>query len=469
MRFGRLSLILFLSLFLSGAVAQRGDFRAVDELFADFERRDDTYPLGRPGCALAIVRDGEIVYSKGYGMADLEHDIPITPQSVFYAGSVSKQFVATGILLLQEQGKLDIDDEVRRYVPELPDYGHTITIRHMLHHISGLRDYLSLWDLSGKDMLDYIPDEAVLDLITRQRELNFRPGERYSYSNSGYYLLMLITERLSGQSFKDFTRQHILDPLSMNDSHFHDDLYHVVPNRAWGYRLTDDERVENLLMRFDLVGSGGLYTTVEDLYKWDRNFYNNKLGKKKQALIDTLQSEGRLNSGESAGYAFAMVNDEYRGLRTVSHTGSMGGYRAYYLRLPGQRLSVILLGNFANFKPVPYAQRIVDILLQEELADIPATTRTAVGIPLFQQIFTENELEKAPGRYYSPELDTRATIHREGDELFLRIGYQLPISLKEWINHATGRGIDFRKKEGEIDHFLLHSGVIKNIRFERVE
>jgi len=203
MRFGRLSLILFLSLFLSGAVAQRGDFRAVDELFADFERRDDTYPLGRPGCALAIVRDGEIVYSKGYGMADLEHDIPITPQSVFYAGSVSKQFVATGILLLQEQGKLDIDDEVRRYVPELPDYGHTITIRHMLHHISGLRDYLSLWDLSGKDMLDYIPDEAVLDLITRQRELNFRPGERYSYSNSGYYLLMLITERLSGQSFKD--------------------------------------------------------------------------------------------------------------------------------------------------------------------------------------------------------------------------------------------------------------------------
>ena len=255
----------------------------------------------------------------------------------------------------------------------------------------------------------------------------------------------------------------------MNDSHFHDDLYHVVPNRAWGYRLTDDERVENLLMRFDLVGSGGLYTTVEDLYKWDRNFYNNKLGKKKQALIDTLQSEGRLNSGESAGYAFAMVNDEYRGLRTVSHTGSMGGYRAYYLRLPGQRLSVILLGNFANFKPVPYAQRIVDILLQEELADVSATIRTAVGIPLFQQIFTENELEKAPGRYYSPELDARATIHREGDELFLRIGYQLPISLKEWINHATGRGIDFREKEGEIDHFLLHSGVIKNIRFERVE
>lgn len=454
---------------LTGAGAQQEDFRTVDELFDEFERRDDTYPLGRPGCALAIVRDGEIAYSKGYGMADLEHDIPITPQSVFYAGSVSKQFVATAILLLQEQGKLDIDEDARQYVPELPEYGHTITIRHMLHHVSGLRDYLSLWDLSGRDMLEYIPDEAVLDLIIRQKELNFRPGERYSYSNSGYYLLMLIAERVSGQSFRDFTREHILEPLDMNNSHFHDDLYQVVPNRAWGYRLTDEEQVENLLMRFDLVGSGGLYTTVQDLFKWDQNFYDNKLGKKKQSLIDTLHSDGRLNNGESAGYAFAMVNGEYRGLRTVSHTGSMGGYRAYYLRLPEQQLSVILLGNFANFRPVPYAERIVDILLEEELADVPPATQTAVGIPLFRQIFTEAELKNAPGAYYSPELDARAAIRREENELFLRIGYQPSFSINEWMSQANGRGIDFRSENGEVDHFLLHSGIIKNIHFERVE
>ena len=449
---------------------QERNFRAVDALFADFERRDADYPLGRPGCALAIVQDGELIYQRGYGMADLEHDIPITPGSVFYAGSVSKQFVATCILLLQEQGKLDIDDDVRRYVPELPDYGFPITLRHLLHHTSGLRDYLDLWILSGRDYLDYLPDEAVLDLIVRQEGLNFSPGTQYAYSNSGYFLLMTIVERISEQSLRDFAHEHIFKPLGMTHSHFHDDLHHLVPNRAKGYRIAEDGTVQNLLMRFDLVGSGGLYTTVGDLYRWDQNFYNNRLGNKRQSLIDTLQRDGRLNDGRSAGYAFAMINGAYRSLRTISHTGSMGGYRAYYLRFPDQRFSVILLGNFANFTPVPYARRIADLFLADDFPP-PAglQTQSEVGIPLFHISFSNEELNDAPGAYYSPELDARARLTRHDDQLHLRIGYGPERSLNDWLNSGQGNGIEFLTGDkGAIDRFLLNAMGMKGIQFEKM-
>jgi len=456
---------------IQNTLAQKNNFEAVDALFAEFERRDADYPLGRPGCALAIVQDGALIYRKGYGMADLEHAIPITPESVFYAGSVSKQFVAACILLLQEQSKLDIDDDVRRYVPELPDYGYPITLRHLLHHNSGLRDYLDLWMLSGRDYLDYLPDEAVLDLIIRQKALNFPPGDQYAYSNSGYYLLMTIVERISGQSLKAFAKEYIFDPLSMQSSHFHDDMHHLIPGRAEGYRLADDGTVENLIMRFDLVGSGGLYTTVEDLYRWDQNFYDNRLGKKRQALIDTLQHDGRLNNGRSTGYAFAMINGEYRSLHTISHTGSMGGYRAYYLRFPKQRFSVILLGNFANFTPVPYAQRIADLFLADHFPPRPEVqTRSEVGIPLFHISFTQEELIAAPGAYFSSELDARAQITRHDDELHLQIGYGPDRSLNDWLNSGQGNGIEFQTGTTDsIDAFLLHAMGMKGIRFERIE
>jgi CubicO group peptidase (beta-lactamase class C family) len=462
--------ILLLSSLFSILPAQRQTFKQIDEIFAEFTRQDKTYPLGRPGCALAVVRNGEIFYKQGYGMADLEHGIPITPQSVFYAGSVSKQFVATSILLLEEQGKLSLDDDVRRYVPELPDYGATITLRHLIHHTSGLRDYLDLWVLSGRNYLDHMPDEAVLDMISRQKALNFAPGEAYSYSNSGYFLLMTIVERISGQSFKDFARTHILDPLGMENSHFHDDLHHLIPNRAWGYHLTKDSQVEQLIMRFDLVGSGGLYTTVEDLYKWDQNFYDNQLGKGRPSLIDTLQRDGILNNGESAGYAFAMRNGSYRGLPTVSHSGSMGGYRAYYLRFPEQQFSVIILGNFSNFTPVAYAERVADILLDHQLAPLPPAKSNSVSMSLFEPTFTTAELQGASGVYYSSELDARARITGRDGELFLRVGYGESIPLKVWIKRGEGFGIRFAETKGKkIGAFLLNAGQIQNIRFERME
>ena len=188
-----------------------------------------------PGCALAIIREGDIVYSRGYGMADLEHDIPISPQSVFYIGSVSKQFVTTALLLLVEEGKLSLEDDVRKYIPELPDYGHTISLRNLVHQTSGLRDNLTLWELSGRSMIDDIPEDEIFEMICRQQDLNFIPGEDYAYSNTSYFLMSIIIERFSGQRLRAFAEERIFEPLDMNNSQFNDDNRRILKNRAFGY------------------------------------------------------------------------------------------------------------------------------------------------------------------------------------------------------------------------------------------
>ncbi|MFQ5628604.1 MAG: serine hydrolase domain-containing protein, partial [bacterium] len=254
----------------------------VDQIFADWDKPDS------PGCALAVIQDGKTVYSRGYGMADLEHDIPISPQTVFYIGSTSKQFVTFSIALLAEQGKLGLDDNIRKYLPEFPDYGQPITIRHLIHHTSGIRDYLTLWSLAGRNYLDYMPEDVVLDMICRQKELNFSPGEQHLYSNSCYFLLAVIVERASGQSLREYADKHIFKPLAMKNTHFHDNNKHIIKKRAYGYAPGKIGGFDQLIMRFDLVGSGGLYTCVEDLYLWDQNFYHNKLGKGGQEIIDLM-------------------------------------------------------------------------------------------------------------------------------------------------------------------------------------
>ena len=401
--------------------------RQVDAVFADWNRH------GSPGGSLAIVSKGEIAMKQGYGWADLEHQIPNMPHTVFYAGSVSKQFVAMCVLLLEEQGRLSLDDELQKYLPELPDYGTPVTIRHAMHHLSGLRDYLTLWELGGRNYLDRLNKQAVLEMIFRQRELNFTPGTEYSYSNSGYILLAEIVERVSGQSLRQFAKQHIFEPLGMSSSFFNDNTYGLIPNRAFGYRRGAGGGFENLLMRFDLVGSGGLYTTVEDLAKWDRNFYNNRLGKQSPRLLEKLLTEGKFNNGQACGYAGALVPGQYRGLRTYSHTGSLGGYRAAFVRFPEQELSIILLGNAAEFAPEQKAYAIADSLLagqlQERKSSIPQPEAVPQAKPL--PVLSAQELSSAAGRYYSDELDAFFTISLKNNELYLRPGYLPAVPLKE--------------------------------------
>lgn len=437
----------------------------IDAIFAEWNRTDS------PGGALAIVQDGQIIYKKGYGMADLEHGVPISPQTLFYAGSVSKQFVAMCILLLQEQGKLALDDDVRKHIPELPDYGKTITIRHMVHHLSGLRDYLSLWGLSGRDYLDHVPKQAVLDMIFRQKELNFEPGTQYAYSNSGYFLLAEIVGRVSGKTLRQYADEHIFQPLGMSHSFFNDDTYQIVPNRAFSYQRGDQGIFTSLLMRFDQVGSGGLYTTVEDLYKWDQNFYHNQLGKAQQSLIDTMLTEGIFNNGEPCGYAFAIRPDMYRGLANYGHTGSLAGYRAYYVRFPAQRFSVILLGNVAQFAPTGKAEAIADILLADQLAaPAPGTDNATPEAPATLPGFTAQEMQELTGTYYSDELDAYYYIALKENQLHIQSGYDRAIPLNDYVKSGFYDVTFLRTgKRKAVSGMALRAGLIKNVQFRKVE
>jgi CubicO group peptidase (beta-lactamase class C family) len=360
-------LLVLLSAFalnLNGQISSESEAE-IDKLFKAWDNKNS------PGAAVGVVRDGRLIFSKGYGMADLEHDVPISPKSVFYIASVSKQFVTMSILLLEEQGKLNLDDEIQKYLPDFPKYKDPLTIRHFIHHTSGVRDNLTLWGLAGKDIYDHIDKDDMYRMIKRQKELNFKPGERYLYSNSCYFMLALIVEKVSGLSIRDFAEKHIFKPLGMKDTHFHDDQYHIVKDRVFSY-LPSKNGFRNLIMRFDLVGSGGLYSNINDLFLWDQNFYNNKLGKGEARLVEKMQEDGLLNNGESSGYAYGLTNGTHHGLRTVGHSGALAGYRTYSVRYPDQKFSVIVLSNVANFNPGGKAREIAEIFLKDKFKKKPA-------------------------------------------------------------------------------------------------
>jgi CubicO group peptidase (beta-lactamase class C family) len=353
-----LSLIFLHFFYLHFISAQVNEFQrlSIDSLFLKCDH------INKPGCALAIIQDGEITYKKGYGMADLERDVVIRPNTVFYAGSISKQFVASCALLLSERGELDLSESVQKYLPDFPEYGLPITVRHLIYHTSGIKDYFDLMEIAGINYLNQIERDRIYALIKSQDSLNFNPGDQYSYSNSGYLMLGMIIEKVAGMPFARFVDQEIFKPLGMKHSIFLDNVNTIIPNRAWGYHINIDDQVENMIMRFDLVGSGGLYTTVEDLFLWDQNFYQSKIGSNR--FIEKLLTTGKLNNGQDTKYAFALQKDILMGKQVIGHSGSLGGYRAQFMQFPEARTSIILLGNYSSFKPGERAHDIAKILLK---------------------------------------------------------------------------------------------------------
>ncbi len=462
--------VLLVALTLSALVqplaAQARDQR-VDAVFARWDRSD------APGCALGVYRDGQMAYQRGYGMANLEHKIPITPTTVFYVGSVSKQFVAFSIALLQERGALSFDDDIRMHVPEMPAYAHTITIRHLLHHTSGLRDYLTLAELAGRDILDDLGKDEMLGLVARQRELNFSPGAEYLYSNSGYLLLAEIVERVSGSPLRAFAAKEIFTPLSMTRSHFHDDNTHIVPSRAEGHQLLGNDGWGLMRQRFALVGSGGLYTTVTDLFMWDQNFYSNHLGKGSQALIDTTLTRGVLTSGDTISYALALTRETYRGLPVVEHSGALGGYRAHLLRFPQQRFTAVVLCNFADAAPGTYARRVADIYLSDQLASLsPTAAQPRQPAPARSQLeLTGAQLDEYAGAYWSEELGVRYRVSVEDGGLALQVGNNAKSALTlvdgDVARSALGVLRFQRDATTAITGFRLEAGRVRNIGFAR--
>jgi CubicO group peptidase (beta-lactamase class C family) len=362
----RFPLAIAASLLLSSSTVHSQDQPTPENLPANvdviFQKVDSTVS---PGCSLSVMKDGKIIYERGYGMADLDHNIANTPLTVFHVASMSKQITAASILLLAQQGKLSLDDPARKYIPELPDFGAPVTIRQLIHHTSGLRDQWDLLGLSGwRYSLDLITNDDVLYVISHQKELNFSPGSKHLYSNTGYTLLGEIVKRVSGQSLREFTSKNIFQPLGMKNTHFRDDHGEIVKNMAYGYEPSKDT-FRLSVTNFDTVGATSLITTVEDLALWDENFYNPRVGGPE--LIKQMLERGRLNNGEQLDYASGLVIGTYRGLHTVDHGGADAGYRSDLIRFPEQHFSSACLCNLATANPSDLNRKVADVYLAKEM------------------------------------------------------------------------------------------------------
>lgn len=383
----------------------------IDAVFAEWDRTD------RPGCSLGVYRDGQVLYARGYGMADLEHGIANSAGTVFRTGSMSKQFTAAAVALLAEEGKLRLDADLRELFPELPGYGTPVTVRHLVHHTSGVRDYLTLAAVADWSE-DYTIEEA-LRLILAQQELNFPPGERYLYSNSGYFLLSQVVERVTGATLREWAAEHLFGPLGMTDTHFHDDHTHVVRNRADGHSPAGGGyRLDSTVL--DMVGDGGVFTTVEDLAKWDGNFVDNRLGRGGPELIATLETPGSLADGSVTRYAFGLVVGEHRGLRTIGHGGAFVGYRATFRRFPDQHLSVAVLCNVSAAEPEGMALEVAELYLADLLpgADGEVGAGAEGGEAAPPVGVTPAELAAVAGHYWSAEESAVLEVILEDGRLF---------------------------------------------------
>jgi CubicO group peptidase (beta-lactamase class C family) len=381
----------------------------VDRLFTEWAKASS------PGCALAVIQDGGIAYKQGYGMANLEYNIPITPKTIFHVASVSKQFVAMAIALLAREGKLSFDDDIRQYIPELPDFGDTISIRHLLHHVSGLRDQWELLILAGWRMDDVITTEDVLEVAQRQQELNFKPGEEHLYCNTGYTLLGSIVERVSGKSLRNFCEETIFQPLGMHSSHFHDDHEMIVENRAYSYHPKDENGFRHSILSYATAGATSLFTTVEDLALWERNFYDGTIGG--IDVINQMHTLGVLNNGEQIEYALGLGITDYRGLKVVQHSGGDAGYRSHLMRFPEQHFSVAILGNLSTINPSELAKRVADIYLAEVFADESAAENEAAPIDLAPE-----QLADRVGVYYNASTARTYRLEMRDGKLVIALG-----------------------------------------------
>jgi len=369
--------------------------KKVDAFLAQWDKND------MPGCAVGVVRDGKLVYKRGFGMANLDYDVPNTTSTLFNLASASKPFTAMSIALLAQQGKLSLDDDIRKYVPEIPKYDETITIRHLLHHTSGIREYQALVFFGGLSPDNALNDKTILNMLARQKNISFKPGSKHQYSNSNYHLLGIIVGRVSGKSLRAFAEENIFKPLGMKNTRFFDNRFEVVKNRATGYRVGADKSIRARSSLFDLVGGGGVLTTVEDLYLWDQNFYEPKVGNKE--LISLLTTPGTLNGGEKMDYAFGVWRQEYKGLPVIKHSGNMTGFRAQIVSFPEQKFTVIALSNNSAIFPSVIVEKLADIYLEGQLKpDVPSKKKVEESFP--QAIaLSEKEALRYAGVYASAE------------------------------------------------------------------
>ena len=448
--------------------------KQIDQLFSN-------YNSTTPGVAVAVLKDGKIIFKKGYGTANLEYDIPVTTKTVFQIASVSKQFTAFSIYLLEKQGKISLEDDIRKYVLEVPDVGKTIRIKHLLAHTSGIKDQAALLTLAGWRMDDVTTTQHILRLISRQKELNFEPGSQYLYSNTGYTLLAEIIKRVSGGSFAEFTKKNIFVPLGMTDTQFYDDYERIVKNRADSYELENGTYKKKSLSN-SAAGASNLYTTVEDLAKWVLNFEIPKAGDAE--LIKRFNEPSLLNNGEQViwgisdgepGYhAKGQIHWNYRGLHLMSHGGHAAAFRSFLGRFPDKHLAVIALSNDEHYQNFNTSIKIAEFYLKDDLKPNPITNTPAAPNKTARK--PNADLKDFEGRFYNDELETAYSAKFAGGKLILSHIRHGSIELTETgKDKFSGRivfpvEIEFlRDGNGLITGFKGSNFGAKNVKFGKVK
>ncbi|HEX8737804.1 MAG TPA: serine hydrolase domain-containing protein [Pyrinomonadaceae bacterium] len=446
--------------------------KQIDRLFSNYNQ-------ATPGVAVAVVQNGKIIFKKGYGAANLECDIPITTKTVFQIASVSKQFTAFSIYLLEKQGKISLEDDVRKYVPEVPDFGKTVRLKHLLAHTSGIKDQAALQSLAGWRGGDVTTTQDVLRLISRQKELNFEPGSRYLYSNSGYTLLAEIVKRVSGESFAGFTRKNIFVPLGMTDTQFYDDFERIVKNRADSYELTNGTYKKKVLSN-SADGASNLYTTVEDMAKWVLNFENPKVGDAE--LIKRFNEASLLNNGERVVWGIAdgepgyhakgQIHWNYRGLHLMSHGGHAAAFRSFLGRFPEKRLAVIALSNDEHYLNFDTSIKIAEFYLKDDLKPNPVINNPAAQNKTAQK--PNANLKDFEGRFYSEELDAAYDARVLNGKLFLshiRHGdIELTEAGKDKFSGRIGFPVEIefiRDENAAVNGFRISNFGAKNVKFDK--
>jgi CubicO group peptidase (beta-lactamase class C family) len=432
---------------------------------------------------IAVVRGGRPVFAKAYGMANLEHGVPNAAGSVFHVASVSKQFTAFAVARLAEEGRLSLDDDVRRHLPDLPDFGASITLRHLLHHTSGLRDQWSLWAMAGGRLDDVITQENLFDLVRRQRALDFRPGAEHRYSNTNCMLLAEVVARVTGEPFGAHLRRTVFAPLGMTATQVYDDHERLLPGRAESYQLGPGGYRRSVLS-FANQGASSLQTTAGDLVRWLANFGTGRVGG--PGVLRRMQERGVLAGGDTIGYALGIVVDEQRGLRRLQHGGSDAGYRAMVAYYPELDAGVVVLSNSADFDAGGAASEVAEAFFGDRMrpaaepatpSSAPVATAAAAERPVAPWRPAPAELAQFAGRYYSPELEAVYTIAAEGDSLVARHRRhgRIPLAAADARDAFRGGAWYFervrfeRGTDGRVTALLASAGRVRDLRFERQE
>jgi CubicO group peptidase (beta-lactamase class C family) len=442
------------------ASASEAEARRSAEVDAIFERwsRPDS-----PGCVCAVIQSGRVVYAKGYGMANLENGAPLSSDSVFYIASTSKQFTAASVALLSLDGKLSLKDDIHKYFPEFQDYGEPVTVDELIHHTSGIRDYFELLVLTGWHDIDHLDNDRVVKLLARQRELNFKPGTRFLYSNSNYVLLAELVRRVSGQDLPEFAAARIFRPLGMNKTRIESDMSEIVPNRVVSYsRPPGNPGYSQFIKTIESYGDGNVLTTVGDLARWDENFYTGKVGGSQ--FLKLIQTRGVLDDGKQVDYEFGLMPGMYRGLPIVSHGGAYMGFRTDLLRFPDQHFSVVVLCNLSSMDPDQLARRVADLYLANDLAPAETAQSKAPAAPPRAVIKLDPKLFDAyVGRFAldaSPQFIL--TFTREGDHFYAQNSGQprfpiFPSSETDFFLQAADEQITFhREADGSVPRLTMH-------------